>query len=193
MIETERLRLRDWRDADLPGFAALNADARVMEHFPGVLSRELSDTVATRLRTAIRERGFGFWAVEVIGGAPFVGFVGLSVPRFEAHFTPCVEIGWRLAFEHWGNGYATEAAKASLAFGFTNLKLDEIVAFTVPANWRSRKVMEKIGMMRREADDFDVPNLPEGHPIRRHVLYRLSRKEWETGLDEPYHDNAKVK
>lgn len=179
MIETARLRLRNWSDDDLAVFAAMNADPRVMEHFPSTMTAEESKAAANRHRQNIESRGFGFWAVEVPGLAPFIGFVGLSVPRFEAHFTPCVEIGWRLAFEHWGKGYATEAARASLAFGFANLKLDEIVAFTVPANRRSRRVMEKIGMSRREADDFDVPNLPEGHPIRRHVLYRLSRQEWE--------------
>jgi RimJ/RimL family protein N-acetyltransferase len=112
--------------------------------------------------------------VEVRGGAAFAGFVGLSVPRFEAHFAPCVEIGWRLAAQHWGHGYATEGARAALAFGFGTLGLEEIVAFTAPRNVRSRRVMEKIGMTYDPADDFDHPLLPEGHPLRRHVLYRIA-------------------
>jgi RimJ/RimL family protein N-acetyltransferase len=174
-ILTPRLLLRLWRDEDLPAFAAMNGDPKVMEHFPKPLDRTESDAAAARIREHFVLRGFGFWAVEVPGVADFIGFVGLSVPTFETHFTPCVEIGWRLAFEHWGHGYATEAARVSLDFGFRHLALDEIVSFTVPANLRSRRVMEKIGMTHSPADDFDHPALPEGHPIRRHVLYRASR------------------
>lgn len=121
-----------------------------------------------------QEHGFGLWAVEIPGVATFAGFVGLSVPRFEAHFTPCVEIGWRLAAPYWGRGYATEGARAALEFGFDHLHLDQIVSFTVPDNVRSRRVMEKIGMTHDPADDFDHPNLPEGHRLRRHVLYGIA-------------------
>jgi RimJ/RimL family protein N-acetyltransferase len=174
-IRTHRLHLRPWRDEDLPEFAAINADPRVMEFFPKPLDRDESDARVARIRDHFARHGFGLWAVEVPGVADFIGFVGLSVPDFEAHVTPCVEIGWRLARDHWGRGYATEAALASLDHGFRRLGLDEIVSFTVPANRRSRRVMERIGMTRSPADDFDHPNLPEGHPLRRHVLYRASR------------------
>ena len=171
-LRTARLVLRDWRDDDLAPFAALNADPAVMAHFPAPLSRHESDAMAARIRAAIAERGFGFWAVEAPGVAPFVGFVGLSVPGFDAPFTPCVEIGWRLARAHWGRGYATEAARAALADAFGRLGLAEVVAFTVPANAPSRAVMTRLGMTRDPADDFDHPLLPAGHPLRRHVLYR---------------------
>lgn len=171
-IHTARLQLRPWRDADLTPFAALNADPRVMEFFPKLLDREESDSRAAAIREHFHQHGFGLWAVELPGVADFIGFVGLCVPRFEAHFTPCVEIGWRLAHEHWGRGYAPEAARAALEFGFRNLALDEIVSFTVPANRRSRSVMERIGMSRDPHDDFEHPMLPKGHPLRGHVLYR---------------------
>jgi RimJ/RimL family protein N-acetyltransferase len=174
-LRTPRLCLRPWCDADLASFAAINADARVMEFFPRPLDRAESDAAAARIRDEIAARGFGNWAVEVPGVSDFIGFVGLSVPRFEAHFTPCVEIGWRLAAEHWGRGYATEAARVALAFGFGELALDEIVSFTVPANLRSRAVMERVGMTRSPADDFDHPALPDRHPLRRHVFYRAGR------------------
>jgi RimJ/RimL family protein N-acetyltransferase len=144
-----------------------------MEWFPAVLSRAESDAAAAQLRAELAERGFGLWAVEAPAVAPFVGFTGLSVPRFSAHFTPCVEIGWRLAREHWGRGYAPEAARAALAHAFGPLGLAEVVSFTAAGNVKSRRVMEKLGMTRDPADDFDHPNLPPGHPLRRHVLYRL--------------------
>jgi len=174
-IRTPRLVLRGWRDADVEPFAAMNADPRVMEHFPARLSSGETAAMVARIRVHFEEHGFGLWAVEVPGVAPFIGFTGLSRPRFLAPFTPCVEIGWRLAFDHWGRGYATEAARASLAFGFERLGLGEIVSFTVPANRRSIHVMEKLGMTRHPADDFDHPNVAEGHLLRRHVLYRLAR------------------
>jgi RimJ/RimL family protein N-acetyltransferase len=184
-IQTPRLLLRSWRDADLAPFAAMNADPVVMEFFPRPLDPAESDAAVGRIREHFAARGFGLWAVEVPGVAGFIGFVGLAVPRFEAHFTPCVEIGWRLVREHWGRGYATEAARAALGFGFEELALGEIVSFTVPANIRSRAVMERIGMTRSPADDFDHPALPEGHPVRRHVLYRLSRAAFEGGRSRP--------
>jgi ribosomal-protein-alanine N-acetyltransferase len=181
-IQTPRLHLRRWRDADLPAFAAMNADPRVMEFFPKLLDRAESDALATRIRDAFALRGYGLWAVEVPGVAEFIGFVGLAVPHFQAHFTPCVEIGWRLARAHWGHGYATEAARAALEFGFRHLGLGEIVSFTTEANRRSRAVMERIGMTRSPADDFDHPAVPEGHPLRRHVLYRAARPEFRDAM-----------
>jgi RimJ/RimL family protein N-acetyltransferase len=172
-VRTERLLLRRWRAADRAPFAALNADPRVMEFFPGPLSRADSDALAARVEEHFATHGFGPWAVEVPDALPFAGFVGLSVPAFAAAFTPCVEIGWRLDPALWGRGYATEAARAALAVGFAQIGLAEIVAFTVPANVRSRRVMEKVGMTHDPADDFDHPALPGGHPLQRHVLYRM--------------------
>jgi RimJ/RimL family protein N-acetyltransferase len=173
MIRTERLLLRRWSANDRPAFAELNADPQVMEHLPTLLTRAESDAMADRIEGHFAARGFGLWAVEIAGVLPFAGFIGLSVPPFEAPFTPCVEIGWRLARAAWGAGYATEGARAALAFGFDRLALPEIVSFTVPANTRSRAVMERIGMVRDPAADFDHPKLPPGHTLRRHVLYRI--------------------
>jgi RimJ/RimL family protein N-acetyltransferase len=165
-------------------FAAMSAVPRVMEFFPKVLDRTESDAMTTRVTTHFERRGFGLWAIEVVGAVDFIGFTGLCVTGFDTHFTPCVEIGWRIAYEHWRRGYATEAARAALKFGFQHLRLDEIVSFTVPANLRSRRVMERLGMTHSPADDFDHPNLPEGHHLRRHVLYRLSRRAWEGDREE---------
>ena len=174
-IPTERLLLRGWRDADRAPFAALNADPVVMEHFPNVLDAAISDALVDRNDDGWQANGFGLWALERREDEQFLGFVGLSRPSFEAAFTPAVEVGWRLARDAWGHGYATEAARAALRFGFETLGLDEIVSFTVPANVRSRAVMERLGMTHDPSDDFDHPRLPEGHPLRRHVLYRLRR------------------
>jgi len=179
VLTTERLRLRLWEDRDLEPFAALNADPRVMEFFPKRLGRAESNALAKRIVEGFVERGYGLWALEVPGVADFIGFVGLSVPTFEAHFTPCVEVGWRLAVPHWGKGYATEGAKVALAFGFYELGAEEIVAFTAPANKPSRRVMERLGMTHAPADDFEHPGLPEGHPLRQHVLYRLRKADFE--------------
>ncbi|HMD55111.1 MAG TPA: GNAT family N-acetyltransferase [Phycisphaerae bacterium] len=178
VLETSRLRLRAWTPDDLPAFAAMNADARVMKFLPRVLSRAESDAMAAHIREHFDLHGFGLWAVEVIGVAPFIGFTGLSVPNFPAHFMPCVEIGWRLSFEHWGKGYATEAATAVMTFGFKKLRLDQIVSFTTKDNLRSRRVMERLGMTHSVADDFEHPSLPAGHPLRPHVLYRSSRADY---------------
>lgn len=174
-IRTERLLLRPWRHSDRAPFAALNADPRVREFLPGCLTREQSDASVDAIEAHFAEYGFGLWAVEVPGVTEFAGFVGMSVPRFEAHFTPCVEIGWRLAAEFWGRGYAPEAARACLACGFDTLGQSEIVSFTVVQNARSRRVMEKIGMTHDPAEDFDHPSLPAGHPLQRHVLYRIRK------------------
>jgi RimJ/RimL family protein N-acetyltransferase len=178
-LTTARLVLRPWRDEDLEPFAALNADPRVMEYFAKCLTREESAARIAAIRAHFDEHGFGKWAVEAPGVAPLVGIVGLAVPKEELPFNPCVEIGWRLAAEHWGRGYATEAARAALDFGFHSLGLNEIVAFTVPANARSRGVMERLGMTRDPAGDFDHPMVPPGHPVRRHVLYRLRRTQFD--------------
>ena len=172
-LATQRLRLRQWRTDDLEPFAALNADPEVMRYYPSTLDRERSDAFVEREARAITSRGWGIWAVEVVGEVPFVGYVGLAEPSFDAHFTPTVEVGWRLAREHWGRGYATEAAREALRFGFEELGLTEIVSFTTVANRRSRRVMERVGMTRDPRDDFDHPNVPTGSPLRPHVLYRL--------------------
>lgn len=174
VLRTERLLLREWRPEDRAPFAALNADLAVNEFLPKPLTRAESDALADRFEAHRVEHGFTFWAVGAPGVAPFVGAVGLVRVSFEAPFTPAVEIGWRLAREHWGQGYATEAARASLAFAFDVLDLDEVVSFTVPENVRSRAVMERLGMVHDVTGDFDHPRLPAGHRLRRHVLYRAS-------------------
>lgn len=172
---TDRLILRRWREEDYEPFAALNADPAVMEYFESTLPREKSVEWAKTINGRIDEHGFGWWAVEVKGGASFIGFVGLNVPRDPTlPFMPAVETGWRLAREHWGHGYATEAARASVDYGFTQLGLTEIVAYAVGANARSRRVMERIGMTYDPSGDFDYGDFPAGHPFRRHVIYRMS-------------------
>jgi RimJ/RimL family protein N-acetyltransferase len=174
-LRTERLLLRGWRASDRAPYAALNADPLVMEHFPAPLTRAESDAHVDRMVAALDAQGWGLWAVEVPGEADFIGFIGLAVPGFEAPFTPCVEVGWRLVRSAWGQGYAPEGARAALAFAFDDLGLDEVLSFTAVGNAKSRRVMEKIGMTHDPAEDFDHPNVPDGSPIRRHVLYRIRR------------------
>jgi RimJ/RimL family protein N-acetyltransferase len=174
-LRTDRLVLRRWRAEDREPFAALNADPTVMRYFASTLSRVESDAVAARIEAHFGDHGFGLWAVEIVGAVPFAGFIGLQIPSFEAQFTPCVEIGWRLAADCWGRGYATEGARAALDFGFDTLGLAEIVSFAVEANHPSRRVMERIGMTHNPADDFDHPMWRVGDPRRRHVLYRKGR------------------
>lgn len=178
MIRTERLLLRDWRDEDLEPFAALNAHPEVMRYFPAPLTRAQSDARAARIRRELAERGFGLWAVESPGEAPFLGFVGLSVPSFDAPFTPCIEIGWGLAWRFWGKGYASEAARGVLEHAFGELGLREVVSFTAADNQPSRRVMERVGMQRDPREDFEHPSLPPAHPLRPHVLYRIRREAW---------------
>ena len=173
-IATSRLLLRQWRPDDLPPFAALNADPEVMRYFPAPLTSEQSAEFAAHIQATIARQGWGLWAVEVVGGAPFIGFVGLNRTRFDAHFTPTVEVGWRLDRPYWGRGYATEAAAASLAFGFDRLDCDEIVSFTATVNDASRRVMRRLGMRHDPDGDFDHPSVSEG-PLRRHVLFRMAR------------------
>lgn len=177
-IDTPRLRLRQWRASDVVPFAAMNADPRVMEFFPELMRPPESRAVARRIRELILLRGWGLWAVEVRDGARFIGFVGLHVPSPALPCAPCVEIGWRLAPAHWGKGYATEAARAALEVGFARLGLDEIVSFTSLRNLRSQAVMQRLGMVR-DADNFEHPDIPQGSPLREHVLYRIRREHWE--------------
>ncbi|HYL34700.1 MAG TPA: GNAT family N-acetyltransferase [Bryobacteraceae bacterium] len=176
--QTERLILRRWLPSDRQPFARMNADARVMEHFPGVLSHEESGQGVDRIEMHFERHGFGLCATELRETRAFIGFIGPAVPSFQAHFTPCVEIGWRLAADYWGRGLATEGAREMVRYAFEDLGLEELVSMTVPANVRSRRVMEKLGMARDPSDDFDHPDLPAGHPLRRHVLYRLGRAHW---------------
>ena len=174
--------LRAWCDADREPFARLAADPRVMEFFVAPLTRAESDAMVDRAQANLARDGFTLFAAALRTGE-FIGFVGLSKPSFEARFTPCVEIGWRLAAEHWNQGLATEAARAVLRFGFEEAGLEEIVSFTAPANLRSRRVMEKLGMTYDPADDFDHPCIPPGHVLRRHVLYRLPRSDYKPEID----------
>lgn len=175
MPETERLLLREWRDDDLAPFAALNADPEVMRWFVSPLSRDESDALVGRMRVAFAEHGYGLWAVEVKATGAFIGFTGLMWQTFPAPFTPALEVGWRLARDAWGHGYATEAARVALSVGFDEAGVDEIVSMTAVQNVRSQAVMERLGMTRDPADDFEHPHVPDGHPVKRHVLYRITR------------------
>lgn len=173
MIVTDRLILRPWKEDDREPFFRMNSDPAVMQFLPKCLSRAESDALVDRIHSHFQKHSFGLYAVNRRNGPSFIGFIGLSVPAFQAHFTPCVEIGWRLAADQWGRGLATEGATAILRYAFDELNLPEVVSFTVPANVASRRVMEKIGMRHDSAGDFDHPSLPEGSPLRRHVLYRV--------------------
>lgn len=177
-LTTDRLILRRWRSADRSAFAALNADEEVMRYFRGPLDRAASDAFVDRIEQGFDEHGYGLWAVEVRATGTFIGFTGLALQTFEAPFTPAVEVGWRLARAAWGHGYATEAARAALAYGFGPAAKDEIVSITTQTNLRSRAVMQRLGMTTRLDDDFEYPLLPADHPLRPHLLYRLSREQW---------------
>jgi RimJ/RimL family protein N-acetyltransferase len=174
-LTTSRLTLRRWLPRDLKPFAAMCADPKVMEYFPAPLTEEQTRGMIEKLERKFDRHGFCFWAAELKTTQEFVGIIGLGIPYFEAHFTPCVEVGWRLATAHWGQGYATEGARASIDFGFSHLPLEEIVAVTASGNLSSRRVMERLGMVYDPQGDFDHPNVPESAPHRRHVLYRISR------------------
>jgi RimJ/RimL family protein N-acetyltransferase len=178
VVTTERLILRHWRESDREPFARLNADPHVMEFMPNILLKQESDALADRIETHFQRHGFGLCAVELRRGGAFVGFIGLNVPSFNAAFTPCVEVGWRLAAKYWNQGLATEGAREIVGYGFDVFGLEELVSFTVPANFKSRRVMEKLRMTHEPGDDFDHPRLPAEHPLRRHVLYRLARTKW---------------
>ncbi|EDX86900.1 acetyltransferase, GNAT family [Synechococcus sp. PCC 7335] len=178
-LETDRLRLRQWTQADKLPFARLNGDERVMEFFPHPLSRLESDALAEKIMSAFGQRGWGWWAVEVTGAHDFIGFVGLNIPSADLPFQPCVEVGWRLDYPYWGYGYASEAAKAALGFGFDTLALEKIVSFTAVVNKRSEAVMRKLGM-HRAPETFMHPNVPKDHALREHCLYELKRTDWES-------------
>ncbi len=183
-FETERLQLRQWRDADREPFAELCADSRVMEFLTSDRDRAAADTAIDKWRSRIAEFGWGFWAVDLKRINAFIGFVGMQVPAEPHPFLPCVEIGWRLAAVHWGSGYATEAAKEVLRIAFEVLALQEVLASTAIGNRRSRAVMERLGMFGPEAI-FEHPGVPADNLLRRHVLYRLTRKQWDEQLQKP--------
>ncbi len=167
--------MRRWRESDREPFAAMNADPEVMEHFVAPLTRAQSDAMVDRVEQGFDEHGYGLWALEVRATGDFIGFTGLALQTFEAPFTPAVEVGWRLARHAWGHGYAIEAARQAVAYGFDESGLTEIVSMTAVHNDRSRAVMERLGMTRDPADDFEHSKVPAGHPLRPHVLYRLRR------------------
>lgn len=173
ILETSRLILREWRDADIPVFVAMNQDPKVMEFFPRTLSPQESETLLQRFRDHFTQHKFGPFALELKSTKEFIGFTGLMIPSFDAHFMPAVEIGWRLDSKHFGQGYATEAAKEVLRFAFDEIGLEEIVSFTIPANKASRNVMEKIGMKRDLDGDFKHPRIAEDNPCCWQVLYRI--------------------
>jgi len=176
VIATERLRLREWRDPDVEAFIVMNADPVVMRFFPQPYTPERTLRFVARIRECWAERGYGLWAVERVDTARFIGYVGLWPATFPAHFTPAVEVGWRLAADQWGHGYATEGARAALDYAFGKLDFPEIVSFTSTINVRSWRVMERLGMRRDPNGDFEHPDVPEGHPLRPHVLYRIKRE-----------------
>lgn len=178
-LQTDRLVLRQWNAEDLLPFSEMNCDPQVMEFFPRLLEREISDQLSKSLSEHIEKYGWGLWAASLKSTGEFIGFIGLQNVFHIPEIAPTVEIGWRLSTQHWGKGYATEGARAALQFGFQTLNLPEIVSFTTIPNIRSRHVMEKIGMHRNPHDDFDHPRVEEGHPLKRHVLYRLKKTDWE--------------
>lgn len=172
LIETERLLLRRWKKEDIEPFSSLNSDPKVMEFFPALLNRTETEAMIKTIEERIEQHGFGFWATELKESHQFIGFIGLNIPGYALPFSPCVEIGWRLASQFWGKGFAQEGARAALKYGFNKMGLEEIVSFTTVANLRSRHVMERIGMTYDPHGDFDHPKLADGHPLRRHVLFR---------------------
>jgi RimJ/RimL family protein N-acetyltransferase len=179
VLRTPRLTMRPFLEQDREPFAQMNADPEVMAHFLAPLSREESDQLLDRITVGFAARGFGLWALVGSPDGGLIGFTGLSVPGFSAHFTPAVEIGWRLRRSAWGQGLATEAARAALDFGFGRAGLEEVVSFTSLGNVRSQAVMRRLGMTHDRRDDFDHPLVPRGHPLARHVLFRVSRERWE--------------
>ncbi len=179
ILETERLILRTFRTDDVEGMTLIDQDPMVCRYLPAVGTRAGTEAGVQRIINHYQEHGFSLYAVELRSNREFIGFLGLITPSFQAHFTPAVEIGWRFSSSHWNQGYATEGAKAILQYGFSRLNLTEIVSFTVVDNQASRRVMEKIGLHRDSKDDFDHPRLAANSPLRRHVLYRLSKMKYE--------------
>jgi RimJ/RimL family protein N-acetyltransferase len=176
-LETPRLVLRTWRESDREPYAALNQDPRVMEHFPGLIPRERSEALVDGCIAAFASRGWGNWALERRDTGEFIGFTGLSIPRADLPFSPCVEVGWRLAHAHWGFGFASEAALAALRVGFEQIGLGEIVSMTALTNLRSQAVMRRIGLVDT-GFTFEHPGVPEGHPVRPHCLFKLGAQQW---------------
>jgi RimJ/RimL family protein N-acetyltransferase len=181
VLTTARLELRPWRDSDREPFAALNADPEVMRFMPERLERAASDALLDAVQQGLAARGWGVWALARRDGGEFLGYVGLSRVTFSVPFAPCLEVLWRLKRSSWGHGYATEGTRRCLEYAFGTLAAEELYAFTVPANLRSRAVMERLGMCHLPAGDFEHPRLPPAHPLRPHVLYRISREEWLSG------------
>ena len=184
ILSTKRLILRTWEPSDVPWMTAISSNPRVMEHFPVLQDNAATQALIDHINQHYETFGYALYAVEIKDTHEFIGFVGLNhpsfeIPNFQPKGLPIVEIGWRLSSKHWGQGYATEAAKAVLHYAFTELDLPEIISFTVPANTKSRHVMEKIGLHHSEADDFDHPKLEENSPLKRHVLYRLTRDDYQ--------------
>lgn len=177
ILKTERLILRPWIDEDYYRFAEISGDKAVMEFYPNLQTTEDSFLMAAKIQSLIVERGWGFWAVEIPEQEPFIGFVGLHRPKDNLPFTPCVEIGWRIAQAHWGKGFATEAANASLNYAFTVLNLKDVVSFTAIPNERSQRVMKKIGMTNTKSN-FMHPDIDSSHPLAEHVLYKITKSEW---------------
>lgn len=186
LMETERLFLRTWQDKDVDPFAEMCADPAVMRYFPDVMTREKTEQLISRCIEKQETDGFSMAPVEVKSTGEFLGFVGLNIPTYAAPlpFEPCVEIGWRLKQSSWGKGYASEAANAWIRFGFETIGLDEIVAFTIPANEPSQRVMQRIGMRRDPDGDFLHPSLPADHAVAPHVLYRLTRSDWSAKSEQ---------
>jgi len=176
-LETERLKLRQWGKSDLPHFASLNADPKVMNFFPNIRTVNESNLLAERLSGLIENNGWGFWAVECKADSNFIGFVGLHNCESNLPFSPAIEIGWRLARKYWGNGYATEAAKESLNFAFTTLNLNEVVSFTANNNKKSIAVMRNIGMIDTQRN-FEHPNIEDDHPLKEHVLFKITKDQF---------------
>jgi len=189
-LTTERLRLRQWKQEDFPAFARLNADPEVMKYYPDILSEEESNDMAQRFEALIEYKGWGFWVVERLDEEKFMGFVGLHEPTYDLPVTPCVEIGWRIARKYWGHGYASEAAKISLAVAFKTLNLPEVYSFTSVSNKKSQAVMERMGMINMESN-FEHPMIPDNSPLREHVLYRIDKKRWME--NDLYSENIKTK
>ncbi len=179
-FKTQRLIARSWQQSDLAPFAAINASTQVMQYFPKTLNKAESDAYAGEMQRRIDANGFGFWAIEEKASGRFIGFVGLNAPKLDLPFAPCVEIGWRLATEYWGKGYATEAAEACLDFAFKNLQLSDIYAFTAVPNFRSERVMQRLGM-HNTYNNFMHPALPHSHPLCEHVLYKIDKGQWQSG------------
>jgi len=176
-FETSRLRLRQWRDQDLKAFAKMNADAKVMDYYPSIITSEQSNELADKIQEKIKENGWGFWALELKSTNTFIGFTGLNQPSYDLPVTPCIEIGWRLAHEHWGNGYVTEAARKCLDVAFESLKFPTVYSFTSVQNKRSEAVMQRLNMVNME-QNFEHPIIPIGNPLREHVLYKITKLEW---------------